>query len=285
MPVGLGKSRLMRTEWFPQPHQEQKAWAYELDDATIDSTIMPIIMYDEGLGTPSAQETHPENAAFAVATRPNVFVNSRINNINARVTYSLTSKALDENIPAIRVSLMVIKMAFAENYTAVDELSGDTVASILEMQTEATDRQGFPLYVGSAAKMAVKFTGSSTLNAAVPGLTTTQLIEGVAFDPTAYYDAIHFETIAGIIKNSQRGLMHFVLTPNRPVVNIDIKIDSKVKRANEFTFLGVLCHVNVVDSVQQLPATGDITAATKYVYCDVWTRYNEWNADFDFKII
>ncbi len=60
--------KLMKTSWWPQPHRLQGSFSFELDDVTLDTTILPIAFYDEGLGAPSALETHPENAAFAIVT-------------------------------------------------------------------------------------------------------------------------------------------------------------------------------------------------------------------------
>ncbi len=283
MPRGLGQTKLMRTEWYPQPHEMKHGWFYELDNALIDSTMYPIIMYDEGLGTPSDQETHPENAAFAVVNRPNCFVNSRINDIKGQLKLYLTSKAIDDNIPSIRCAFDVIKMSFLENYDAKDELSGSTIKSELELQTESTDRQGYPLFNGT--KMPELFANSALLDAAVPGLTGTQVMEGVAFNPTAFYNVLHWTTIRGMLKSSQRGLKWLTLTPNKPVANISISIDSKVKAMNEYTLYALLVHVHGVDEVYQNVVTADITASTNYVGAQVWFRYNEWNPDFNFKRI
>ncbi len=281
MPLGEGRTKLMRTVWYPQPHRMRKSWAYELDDATIDDTIFPLLMYDEGLGTPSAQETHPENANFLVVDRPNCFVNSRVNKVTCQLRLSLTSKALDDNIPAIACRFMVIKMAFKNDYTAIDELTSIETQDVLEMQTESTDRQGFPLWNGT--KMATRFANSGIQDAAVPGLTTNQNLEGVTFSPSAYYDSIFHLTIAGKMKSLQRGLKVITLTHNRPTVTITIHIDSKVKRMNEYSFMGLLVGSQVVDTHDQIPVTADITAATNYVYADLNCRYFEWNEHFDFK--
>ncbi len=140
--------KLMKQEWWPQPHKLNGGFSFELDDATIDTTILPFAFYDEGLGTPSALETHPENAAFAiVGDQANCFVNSTINVINAEVRFTLTSKFMDDNLTAIRFSTMLIHMAFINDYTAIDELTTFEIQDVLHMQTESTDRQGGPLYV------------------------------------------------------------------------------------------------------------------------------------------
>ncbi len=279
------KKRMTKVEEYPQPHSIDISMLFELDNAAIDSTILPWVLYDEGQGNPTALETNPRNAAFAVTTKPNCFVNSRIDQILGQITFAMTSKALDDNIPAVKMAFMPIKMAFIEDYTADDELSGLAVQEIVEMQTESTDRQGFPLYTGSANKIVEKFAGGATLHADVDGLTTTQVIEGVAFNQSTFYNAIHFQTNAGKIKSVVRGLKWITLTQNRPVAKVSIRIDSKTKRMNEFAFFGVLIHVPILGSLFQLPGAGDITAATNYVSVDAMCRYNEWNHDFNHRMI
>ncbi len=279
------KKRMTKVEEYPQPHSIDLSMLFELDNAAIDSTIIPWCLYDEGQGNPTALETNPRNASFAVTTKPNCFVNSRIDQILGSITFAMTSKALDDNIPAIKVAFMPIKMAFIEDYTADDELSGLAVQEIVEMQTESTDRQGFPLYTGSANKIVEKFAGGATLHADMDGLTTTQVIEGVAFNVGTWYNSIHFQTNAGKIKSVTRGLKWITLTQTRPVAKVKIAIDSKTKRMNEFTFFGVLIHCPILGGIHQIPSAGDITAATNYVSVDTFCRYNEWNHDFNHRMI
>ncbi len=280
--VGVIKqSRLMRTEWWPQPHTRGASIMFELDNAAIDTTTFPIIIHDEGLGTPSAIETHPENAAFVVSNDPNCHVNSRVDNIFAQLRLSLTSKAIDDNLTAVRCAFMVQALAFKEDYIAIDELSSLEVQDILELQTESTDRQGGPLYTGT--DMPAAYTGSDSVGAAVPFLTTDDNLEAVAFIDSQYYNSIHYLTIEGKMKKVQSGLKWLTLTPNRPTATIRIHQKSSTKRMNEYAFLGCMVHVPVVDSEKQIPLTADITAATNYVRCDFRYRYNEWNPDFNFK--
>lgn len=273
----------MRTKWWPQPHSRRVALMFELDNAVIDSTILPIAFYDEGLGTPSALETNPENAAFAISTDPNCFVGSRVNLVTAKLRFALTSKAIDDNIPSIRMAFMPLNLSFLEDYTAVDELTSIDVKDVLELQTESTDRQGGALYAGTDIPAA--YTGSDSLGTGVPFLTVDDNAEGVAFNANVFYNAIHYHTIAGKLKTVQRGLKWLTLTPNRPIASINIRLASKSKRMNPYNYFGVLVHVPAVGNEHQNPVTADITAATNYVRMDFAYRYNEWNQDFNFKKI
>ncbi len=274
----------MMSQWYPQPHSLAGSFSFEVDDGTLDSTILPIAFYDEGLGTPSALETHPENSAFAiVADRANCFVDSRINLITAELRFSLTSKFNDDNLNAIRFATMPIFMAFIDDYTTIDELSSIEIQDVLEMQTESTDRQGGPLFV-AAKDMAEKFTNSANIGADQAFLDTDASLEAVAFSPSTYYNALQFLTIKEKLKKVQGGLKWETLTNNRPFIKKKYFIRPKTKRMNPFTFFGILVHVPVQGNETQLHViTRDLTAATQYVDVDFNIRYNEWNENFNHK--
>ncbi len=278
--MALRVKQFTKVEMYAQPHNIARSFAFELDDETLNSTIVPIAFYDEGLGTPTALETHPENAAFAlVANQANCFINSRVNLVIAKLRFSLTSKALDENLPAVRMAFMPIHFAFIDDYTAIDELSTLEVQDVMHMQTESTDNQGGPLYV--AATDLPEGTASSALFATTtPFLDTDTGLEAVAFVPNTFYNMMHFMTNSGKLKSVQSGLKWFTLSANNPTRSFDIRIVPKVKRMNKFTYFGCLIHVPIHSDGDQIVNTGDITAATQYVECQIRARYSEWNQDF-----
>jgi len=274
--------RLMRTEHYPQPHDIRGGVTFELDNGVIDSTIIPFAFYDEGLGAPSAVETHPENAAFAVVDKQaNCFVNSRINMIHAELRFSLTSKFFDDNLSGIRFATMPIFMAFINDYTAIDELSALEIQDVLEMQTETTTNQGGPLYV-AGTDLPEKVASLGNLGAATPFLDTDVGIEGVAFVEQNYYDMLAHSTNAEKLKSVQGGLKWEVINANRPFIKKTFFIRPKVKRMNKFTYFGVMVHVPEQGDTQQIGViTRDITAATQYLDVDWDVRYNEWNNEFN----
>ncbi len=279
--MALRVKQFTKVEMYAQPHELRREVGFELDDSTLDTTIFPIAFYDEGLGTPTAQETHPENAAFVQAAhRANCFINSRINIVESVIRFSMNSKCLDDNLPAIRCAFMPIHMAFIDDYTAIDELSTLEVQDVLEMQTESTDNQGGPLYV-AATDLPTGTAGISVYDSLTPFLDTTTSLEAVAFDPLIYYNMLHFMTNSGKLKAAQSGLKWFFLTQERPVREFRIRIRPKVKRMNKFTYFGVLAHVPGHLHVDQVLHTLDITAATQYVNVNSRSRYSEWNQDFN----
>ncbi len=272
----------MKQKWWPQPHRLTAGVTFELDSATLDSTIIPIAFYDEGLGAPSLIETNPEHANFAiVGDQANCFVGSRVNTYYAEFRFSLTSKFFDDNLSGIRFATMPIFMAFQNDYTAIDELSSLEVQDVLMMQTESTDRQGGPLYV-AGTDLPEKVAAHGNLGANTPFLDTDVGIESVAFNSVNYYNAIHFLTIANKIKSVQGGLKWHVINANRPFMKINFHIRPKTKAMNPFTYAGVLVHVPVQGDADQIGViTRDITAATQYLDLDWDVRYNEWNPEFN----
>ncbi len=284
MPLRVQK-RLMKTTWYPQPHDIQGGCAFELDDGTLDSTIVPFCFYDEGLGTPTAQETNPRNSAFAiVADQANCFVGSRINSILAEFKFSLSSFVLDQNIPSITFATMPIYMAFIEDYTAVNELGAVEIQDVLEMQTETTDRQGGPLYV-AATDLPSKAAGLELLGTNTPFLDTDVGIEAVAFSHNAYYDALHHHTTGAKLAKVSGGLRWHTLSANRPTKKVRYELKPKVKRMNEFTYGGLLLHFPIAGSGRQNFAAAEITGAQNLVYVDWTIRYNEWNEDFNSRML
>ncbi len=272
----------MKTAWYPRPHDMRHSWANSLEStADNQGTIYPILMYDEGLGNPSAYEANPENAAFVTTDSPNCYPESRIESVITQFNISMGAIAFDDNIPAIRVGYMPIMMAFKEPYIAIDELTSEEVQDVLELTTESTDRQGYPLW--NTINMAEKFTNGGLLGAGVLGLTANQKIEGVAFSIKSYYSMLQYKTNSGMLKKSQGGLKWLTLTPNRPVAKIKIRLRSSVKRMNPYTFFGVFIEVPDVGSSDQYAMEADVTADALHVYTDVFCRYNEWNQDFDFR--
>ncbi len=275
---------LRKTTWYPQPHEIRGGVTFEADDAALDATCVPIAFHDEGLGTPSARETHPENAAFTVPTdEANCFPDSRVNNVFAEFRYSITSKFMDDNLTGIRCWFMPVFFSFLDDYTPADELTSATVQSILKMQTESTDRQGGPLYVATT-DLPEKVAAMGVLGTNTPFLDTDTGIESIAAALETYYDAIHYYTIANKVRSVTGGMKWFTLTRNRPQATFRFHIRPKSKRMNPYTYFGIQTGVPIQGSESQIPVvTRDLTVATQYVDLDWKIRYNEWNENFDFR--
>ncbi len=101
-------SRMVKTKIYPRPHNMVHSWGHGLESAVVNQgTIYPILMNDEGLGTPSAYESNPKNAAFVEAAEPNCFPESRVDLVISELTLALTkpARALTAKPPAGLINL------------------------------------------------------------------------------------------------------------------------------------------------------------------------------------
>lgn len=277
--MGAGQKMRMRTTWYPRDHLIKKTWYHSAENANQEDTIIPIIHNDDAID-PQTVYTHPENSSFAVYQSSNCAPDSKVNFIKGYLELSLTKPAIETDaVKALRVGVQVITSSFPEDLDVADEVSGTDIKTILGLQKETTDRQVYPLYDGN--KLNEVFTNSALLHADQPGLTTTQVIENVGFTPGTFYSCLDYYTNGDLMKKMQRGLKWYTLTERYPFIKIPIKIDSRTKRINPYTFLGLRVYVPQVGSYYQIPAAGD-TTAINHVRAHFQCRYDEWNEYFKF---
>ncbi len=266
--------------WFPRVHNQRLALSFGMESAVVNTTtIVPIAFYDEAI-SPSTISTNPENAAFVEVDSMNCMPDSRIDGINVEATFSMTHGALEtDKLHMIKCGFMELHTSF-EDIAATDELSGATIGTVLELETESTDRQAMPLY--NTVKVLEKVATSGTLDALQPGLTSSQVIEGVAFQPNLYYDALQYHTTKNKLKACTNGLKWFTLTKDKPFRKFKFRIHPKTKRMNEFSFAGLMVLVPDAQTDFQYHLDADMTNIP-HVDVMIRIRYNEWNEYFNFK--
>jgi len=276
------KSMLMREKWYPRPHHKEYSITTTLESAAVNDTcIFPIINYDEGLGSASAYEANPGHASFVEASQPNCFPDSFINQVGSTLSFNMTKGAIEtDKLQAIRCGFMMINMSFLEDYTALDEISTLDISEVLELQTEATDRQGYPLW--NTVDMVEKFTGSANVPTGTPGL--SGIIEAVAWNTLNYYDNLHFFTTAGKLKHVQRGMKWFTLTQARPQRQFKIFVGGKSKRMTPYSFTGLLVTVPPGNTKEQYHVDSE-TTVIPHVAIDFKYRYSEWNGHFNMLLV
>ncbi len=167
----VSKVMLMKTKWYPRPHNYQVLFGLGLESATAnDDTIVPISIYDEAQGDPALYNANPEHASFAEYGGPNCYPDSRINILTVDCQIILTKGAIQtDKVVGVKYYYQPIFTTF-DDIIANDEVSGLDIGEILELQREATDRQSYPLY--NAADMATGVGAAVTvMHADVPGLT------------------------------------------------------------------------------------------------------------------
>ncbi len=208
----VSRSRIKREKEYPLPHNTYSAILKNLE-VSPDFTNWPILFQDEAR-TPGSYFTNPEHASFAEYASPNCSPDSEVTSIFTEIRFTLTKFATQtDGLTAVRICFLPIMSAF-EDLLAIDELTSVEVQDVLEMTSESTDRQAYALW--SAVDFTVKYSGSSTLGADVPGLTASQLQEDVEFDIDLWYDAINYYTIAGKLRSVTKGLRWITLTQQNP---------------------------------------------------------------------
>lgn len=269
----------MQLTAYPRSHFMQTNWNYNI--ASGYSTHYPLIMYDEGLGAPTAFKAHPENAAHVDTESPNCYPQSRVNKISATFTFSLMPAVeLTDGLHYATVGILPYFLAFKEDYTANDELSGIDIESILHLLRDATDRQGYPSW--SAVDM--PSSDDSLLGASVPALTASQAIESTGFVEQPYFEAKRHYTNAGKLQAVAPKLFwRTVFRGRQTKFKINI-VNRRVKRMNAYAACGVIIFTPAVASHQQAYDSGEWTAGD-HIHCQATAAYNEWNDTFNMDMV
>ncbi len=252
---------------------------------TRSATIIPIIMNDDAQGDPMNFKAHPEHASWSEVPYPNCFPDSEIRNMRITLDLYIASN-LSAISSVVKLNYGLISCAFPEDLDALDEKSGLTLKTILELQKETTDRQVYPLW------SAIDLSSSSDLHANVPGLTTDQALEGVNFGDEVLRDQLRYGRVKGLIKKCMPIGFRTAMIRGRSVAGYTKRLTfnftpSNAKFINPYTFLGLLLHcpqsvsLPVFDSSRDQPIQrGDLTLNTEFVNFGVHVQYNERNPEF-----
>jgi len=272
---------------FDARHEFIASWSAFVRDSltTRTTTIVPIIMNDDAQGDPMSFKAHPEHASWAEVAYPNCFPDSEIRNMKITMDIMIP-KALSAIASTVKVEYALISCAFPEDLDAIDEKSGLSLKEVLELQKETTDRQVYPLW------SAIDMTFGSTLHANIPGLTASQVIEGVNFSKEVLTDQKRYGRIKGLIKKCMPiGLRSVYIKTHSVAGGLKrIKINftpSNAKFINPYTFLGLMVHATpsitntVYDSSLHQPINFlDLTADTEFIGFGVHVQYDERNPEF-----
>ncbi len=269
--------RIIGKTIYPRPHNLEHAFDLSTVDTNQRATTYPLIHYDEGLGDPASYNSHPEHASFAEVSTTSVYPDSKISTMHVKIILALTKHCWNtDKIEEVLVRIIPIYFAFKEDYEAIDELSTNEVQDILEMQKETTDRQGYPIYNGTDLDGDLITLGTTQL-----GLTTDTKIEGITFSAGALYDGLQYYTNKRKLQKCMGRIMYRrVRRREGATLKMNIRLVSKVKRANPYMFCGFIIDIPNPGGATQLFEAGDDSAGD-HILCKVLTRYNEWHENFD----
>ncbi len=273
-----------RQTWvYPRIHNFNFGFGLSAEDTTRESTIVPYVMQDNALIDYETIKTNPENADFTTVAYPNCCAGSYVPKIN--VGWRMFIPTADTEIISVMMNTMKIGCAFLNRLDAFDKKTGDDIETILELQHETTDEQAYPLWNGTKL-----FEGAGTYDydALVPGLTTTQQPEGVAFDKELFFDAMHYYTNKQMLRSVSSKMRSYLIS--EPIVphgksvvtfSATYSIPPACKFMNPYTFHGELFHLPQVGSLSQLQLATS-TTAIEHITVKGFVRYFEFNPDFNF---
>ncbi len=267
---------------YPRPHEWVYNFAIALESAAAgNDTILPIITYDEGLGVINSYKSCPENAGFAETASDHCYPTSRINNVWTELRVSMSKVMLEtDKVPAIRFATATIHTAFNEGADALDEVSTLDLNEILELQSETTDRQTYPLYNAVDLKD-YKSNAGLDMPAEQLGLDTDLEIEAINFSHDDYYDCLHYYTNGEKLKAICTKLTWHTLTRQRPFKVLNFRQQENTKYMNPYAFLGVLLYCPTTVQFDQYGKASDTTIETSTLELSWHARYNEFNHEFD----
>ncbi len=268
---------------YPRKHRLFESYAFSAEAATANyATIFPIIMNDDALGAPETYNAHPQHASYIEESMPNCYPDSVIGKIRVILKLRLTLPAIAAGIRTIKFKYMPIYTAFLEDLNAIDELTSETLKTILQLQSEATDRQVYPLWNAVTGDA-----GYTAWHTNIPGL-TAGAPQGIAWTDAIqddYFEQKRFGMLGGLLRKvTPRGMRTVTISRDNPVktVALEFRINPNVKRINPYTFCGVLLHLpqgSAGDTIRQDFEISD-TTDIRHLSCEVRCLYDEWN-DWD----
>ncbi len=250
------------------------------------STIIPIVMNDDAQGDPMDYMANPEHASWSENAKVNCFPDSEIRNLH--VTLDIIGQdGLANIVQGIVVDYALIQNAFPEKMDAIDEKSGLSVKEILELQKETTDRQCYPLWNGTDMQNA------NTMDAAIPGFTASQTMEGITFSKEVFKDHLRYSKLKELL----RTFLPVGFRTKYCKASFDngfhkrIKFDfvpSGAKFINPYTFLGLLVSLPqeaastaVHDSSNHQPfVSGTVSSGTLGVLFLYHITFDQRNPEF-----
>jgi len=279
-----------RLTWkYPRMHNFEFRFGLDADDATIykHDTIVPYMYQNNAIVDYENIKTNPENADFSVVAYGDTCAGSYVPSIN--VGWQAYIMPTDTEMVHLRFDEMMIGTSMLNRLDAFDKKTGDTIASILELQSATDDEITFPLYQGASGKL---YEGSGVQDQtplggfADIGLTTDGQLESVLWDKEKFFDAMHYYTNKQMLKTVTMGMKsHIVSEPlvphGRSIVQQfgNFSLPSLCKFQHPYTGCFQLFSVPQVGSRSQYHFAA---TAVEHLTVKGFVRFNEFNPDFNF---
>ncbi len=261
---------------FPLQHDIEFAFQLSAEDETKNSTILPILISDQGKTSADTTIVNPRHSAYAVVDAVNCFPESIIPRIQLSYRCSLTKGAIETDlVRSLSLNVMPVYTAFLNRLDAADYRTNNDTETIIELTHETTDEQCYPLWSG------VKLDNGSTLAQNVPGLTTNQKIESVAFDKELFFDAMQYYTNKNMLKTMVGRMKTLLLKRDYPYSQSTNNFNYPItKFMNPYAFCGLMFHLPQTGQIDQYGLAAD-TTVIPHINVSGKIRFPEWNKSFN----
>ncbi len=272
-----------RTWRYPLVHNYEFGFGLSADATTKASTMVPYMFQDNAIVDYETIKTNPENADFAVMSKPNICAGSYVPKI--MINYTMYIPPSDTELVHLKANTMKLSTAMLNRLDAFDKKTGNDIETILELQHETTDEQVYPLWNGTKL---FETGGTFDYHTDVPGLTTDQQPEGIAFDKEMFFDGLQYYTNGAMLKNVTAKMKDWTLSEplvphGRSIISRTYNgaVPSLAKFGNPYQFMGEIFHVPQTGSIDQYHIASQ-TTGIEHLRVKGRVRFFEYNPDFNF---
>ncbi len=283
MPRGLESQK------HPLKHRFSYAFGLSHITATQNSAWVTLVRssQDPAMVNPNTIFTNPHNTAVDLETGPLCQQMSIIERIKIIMTFNKHASVNVNN--DIKVQFTPFFCAFPEKYDAADDDTGTTVASIMQLTKDATNKDIVPLSTNDLPVDGVSELPQpvSTVNdVEVFGdynMTTDLIMEDTPFDNEAFQKLIIYGTNKGALKSCLGKTRRFSLSRfgGSTVKSFFFKkfVPRNIRRIVPYTFFGLLIHVPIDSDIDSYYSGASGTGSKPDVGVRVNVRYDEWNEE------
>ncbi len=276
-----------RSAEFPQPHAFGYDFSLSAEDETKNSTICTLLRTSQAQAAVENIEVNPKHTSFSIDPGPLISLESIVPRMKLSIKAHLTKGAIETDaMRFLRFTWFPIYGAFKNTWDATDEDSSQAITDVLELQYDTTNKDVYPLFanvdltgVGTVVQPLSTVIGSEAFGDY--GLTTDTVLESVAWSPYYLTNGLNFHTNREMLKKTVGNIQNVTVTRDRPYMYYSNNFTNpRVKRGLDYTFCGLLFHLEQGGSMHQLFGLAD-TTAIDHLRIQVRCRYDEWNPQFD----
>ncbi len=273
---------------FPLRHKMYYAAGLNPVTAKKNTAAFLVMRNYKGANAPSTVDVNPHNSNYVTETGTICNPMSIIDSLKIKLNFNYYSPATGVKDEPIKLWWQPIFGSFPEKLDAADDVSGTTVATILQLVKDATQEDVTPLYGNTKHDVA----GSSDRSQPASTVNLTEVFgdlnmdtdltsEGIDWDDALVQEAMQSYTNKGALKACLGRRRYMTLGPNKRHMSyyIDKKPPSPIRRVMPYSFMVILVHMPLVTENDQLYYGVAPTATIAHVGATCKIRYHEWHFD------